>query len=243
MDDYRLKSPDAGRLGKAVEHLVAASCIIGSRGLLNVSTALIDDEGVDLVFHRRNGAATLAVQVKSRMSDSKALQRGLFRQDVRTQTFRPRADLHFLFAAVNLEIGSLDTVWFVPSIVLHDALRPNNQSRLLFTASLKPRSNDRWRQFRFSPSELPSRILRELDHLEKNRTRGEPTRADCSGRKVGGADCSPWSSVDSLIRPAARAQGERPGVLSIEREILSALVSDDEVLAARTRARWRPHLD
>jgi hypothetical protein len=60
-ESYLDKSPDAGRMGKAVEHLVAASCIIVTRGRLNVSTALVDDEGVDLVFHRRDSSATLAV--------------------------------------------------------------------------------------------------------------------------------------------------------------------------------------
>ena len=45
-EEYLDKSPDAGRMGKAVEHLVAASFIIATRGKLNVS----DDEDVDLVF-------------------------------------------------------------------------------------------------------------------------------------------------------------------------------------------------
>jgi hypothetical protein len=39
---------DAGRLGKAVEHLVAATCILTSGLELNVSTSFGDDEGVDL---------------------------------------------------------------------------------------------------------------------------------------------------------------------------------------------------
>jgi hypothetical protein len=73
-DDYILKSADAGRMGKAAEHLVAAFCILATRGALNVSTSLVDDEGVDLVFHRRGSTATLAVQVKARMSDSKRLE-------------------------------------------------------------------------------------------------------------------------------------------------------------------------
>jgi hypothetical protein len=61
-DDWRAKSPDASRIGTAVEYLVAATCILASRGELNVSTALVDDEGVDLVFHRRGASATLAVR-------------------------------------------------------------------------------------------------------------------------------------------------------------------------------------
>ncbi len=105
-EEYLDKSPDAGRMGKAVEHLVAASCIIATRGRLNVSTSLIDDEGVDLVFHRRNSSATLAVQVKSRMSDSKRVTSGGFVAFVRSQTFRPRSDLDLLFVAVDIKTGT-----------------------------------------------------------------------------------------------------------------------------------------
>lgn len=52
-DDYLLKAPSSARMGKAAEYLVAAACILASRGELNVATSLVDDEGVDLVFHRR----------------------------------------------------------------------------------------------------------------------------------------------------------------------------------------------
>ena len=38
-DDYRDKSPAAGRVGKAIEYLVAASCILVTGGELNVSTS------------------------------------------------------------------------------------------------------------------------------------------------------------------------------------------------------------
>lgn len=60
-DDYRLKSPDAGRMGKAAELLVAATCILQSRGRLNVSTSVIDDEGIDLAYHLRGHTTRLAV--------------------------------------------------------------------------------------------------------------------------------------------------------------------------------------
>jgi uncharacterized protein GlcG (DUF336 family) len=64
---------DAARKGKAVEHLVAATCILMSELQLNVSTSLVDDEGVDLVFHRREASTPLAVQVKSRLMSAKTL--------------------------------------------------------------------------------------------------------------------------------------------------------------------------
>lgn len=73
---YLEMSADSTRLGKAAEYLVAASCILATHGQLNVSTSIVDDEGVGLVFHLRDHTATLAVQVKARMSDGLAVARG-----------------------------------------------------------------------------------------------------------------------------------------------------------------------
>lgn len=85
---YLDKAPDSARMGKAAEYLVAASAILATRGELNVSTALVDDDGVDLVFHRRGQTATLAVQVKSRMSDAKLVGEGRVQANVQEATFR-----------------------------------------------------------------------------------------------------------------------------------------------------------
>jgi hypothetical protein len=166
-EGYLNKSPDASRMGKAVEHLVAASCIIATRGKLNVSTSLVDDEGVDLVFHRRNSSATLAVQVKSRMSDSKRVSSGGFVAFVRSQTFRPRSDLDLLFVAVDIKTGTYTHAWLVPSPEFAAVSKPNARGRLRFGASLSPGSRDRWHSYRVSPAELPQRVLDRLDDLER----------------------------------------------------------------------------
>ena len=42
---YLDKSASAGRMGKAVEYLVAAACILSTRGELNVSTSMVDVDG------------------------------------------------------------------------------------------------------------------------------------------------------------------------------------------------------
>ncbi|MCR6490536.1 hypothetical protein M8542_47815 [Amycolatopsis sp. OK19-0408] len=161
--DYLDKSPSAGRMGKAVEYLVAAACILASRGELNVSTSLVDDEGVDLVFNRRGSSATLAVQVKARMSDSKRVRAGSFVAFVRSQTFRPRADLDLLFVAVDVTEARLTTAWLVPSEdYAAQAGPPNSRGRLRFYASLKPNARDRWRDYRLTPAELAPRVLERL---------------------------------------------------------------------------------
>ncbi|MEV4271685.1 MULTISPECIES: hypothetical protein [Micromonospora] len=165
-DDYRVKSADASRMGKAAEHLVAAFCILATRGLLNVSTALVDDEGVDLVFHRRNSTATLAVQVKARMSDSKRVRSEGFVAFVRAQTFIPRPTLDLLFVAVDVARGAVMKAWLVPSEIYAATLtEPNSRGRFRFAASMKPDSNDRWRQYRLEAEELPGAILKRLERL------------------------------------------------------------------------------
>jgi len=64
------------RKGKAVEHLIAATCILASDGRLNVMTGMVDDEGVDLAFKATGGLRTVDIQVKARFLGSKRLSRG-----------------------------------------------------------------------------------------------------------------------------------------------------------------------
>ncbi|MEU7070128.1 hypothetical protein AB0B30_03765 [Streptomyces narbonensis] len=167
-EDYLDKSPAAARMGKAAEYLVAASCILATGGELNVSTSLVDDEGVDLVFHRRGSSATLAVQVKARMSTGTQIQQGRLMAFVRSQTFQPRTDLDMLFVAVDVERGAIMMGWLIPSGTFGEMVtEPNSKGRFRFSASMKPDSKDRWSPFRLSAAELPERILARLAELEK----------------------------------------------------------------------------
>ncbi len=167
-EDYLEKSPAAARMGKAAEYLVAASSILATGGELNVSTSLVDDEGVDLVFHRRGSFATLAVQVKARMSTGKQFQQGSMRAFVRSQTFQPRTDLDMLFVAVDVEQGAIMTAWLIPSAIFGEMVtKPNNKGRFAFATSMKPDAKDRWTPFRLTAAELPGHILARLAELEK----------------------------------------------------------------------------
>lgn len=166
-DAYLTKSAEAGRMGKAAEFLVAAFCILATRGQLNASTSLVDDEGVDLVFHNRGGVSTLAVQVKARMSDSRGVERGSFLAQVRQATFKPRADLDMLFVAVDIDAGSIIQAWLVPSAEFRAILgEPNNRGLFRFTASMKPGTQDRWRPYRLDARQLPTRIQKRLAELD-----------------------------------------------------------------------------
>jgi hypothetical protein len=157
---------DSARMGKAVEHLVAATCILMSGLELNASTSLVDDEGVDLVFHRRSSSATLALQVKSRSMNARTVaNRDRFIANVGTNTFRPRPELRLLFVAVNSHEGTFDLAWLVPSDDFVARTTPSGKNRRRFSASMKPGTNDQWRPYRLSRPELPERILGILDAL------------------------------------------------------------------------------
>jgi hypothetical protein len=150
---------------------VAAVCILATNGELNVSTSIVDDEGVDLVFHRRGGLATLAVQVKARMSTGVLVGQERLMAFVRAQTFRPRSDLDMLFVGIDVANGSIMMAWLVPSTEFSAmAGRPTNQGRLRFSASMKPNAADRWAPYRLTAAQLPQRILTRLAELEGTKT-------------------------------------------------------------------------
>jgi len=156
---------DSGRLGKAVEHLVAATCILTSRLELNVSTSFVDDEGVDLVFARRGQPKTLAVQVKSRRLTGTSMSKGTFRTQVRDATFGARNDLYLLFVAVDPDEGTFDLAWLVPSMDFADATTVNSQGRRRFVASAKEKTQDQWSDYRCSRQNLANRILDAIDDV------------------------------------------------------------------------------
>jgi hypothetical protein len=152
---------DAARKGKAVEHLIAASCVLASGAVLNASTSLVDDEGVDIVFHRRCRSTTLAVQVKSRLEEN-ALLAGTrtFATDVRDVTFRPREDLFLLFVVVDPTEPDSGPVWLVPSEKFAEQVKANAWGRRRFVTSAKPTSHDQWSEYRLDKQALAGRLLK-----------------------------------------------------------------------------------
>jgi hypothetical protein len=159
---------DAARKGKAIELLVAATCILASDLKLNVSMNIVDDEGVDLVFHRRDDPTTLAVQVKGRLMSAKTIQqRHRFQQNVEAATFRPRPNLAMLFVVVDATDWTFPFSWFIPSENFLDAFeKPNGQGRYAFIASTAANSRDRWSRYKSDRAVLPTKILAALDALE-----------------------------------------------------------------------------
>lgn len=156
---------EAGRFGKAVEHLVAAACIVADLRL-NVSTAFVDDEGVDLVFHQRGGTATLPVQVKARSSLTVGPSKGTFQQQARVASFRPRPNFYMLFVLVDPIEARIEFAWLVPSLVFDQLAATTSKGMRRITASTRPESQDQWRPYRIGFRELPDRLLAILREME-----------------------------------------------------------------------------
>lgn len=168
--EHSARHSDAARKGAAVEHLIAASCMLASDFKLNVSTNLVDDEGVDLIFHRRNSSATLAVQIKSRSWSASVMRNGeKFIANVRRGTFNHRQDLFLLFVAVDSRFAEYGPLWLIPSVDFADILASGKRATLRFAASASPVSSDRWVKYRLERSQLPGRILDVLDGLERTK--------------------------------------------------------------------------
>lgn len=165
-DAYLDKSASAGRMGKASELLVAATAIIMTRGQINVSTAILDDDGIDLVFSRRGHPETLSVQIKTRFSDSIQVQRGQFSIPIREATFAPAPDVYVLGVIVDVVAATVTHAWFIPSLVIHELCIPNGQNKRVVTASAKPLTKDQWAKYRCAPDELGDRIGAILNGLQ-----------------------------------------------------------------------------
>ena len=147
--------------GRLAETMIAAYCVLGSDGALNVSTPFVDDAGVDLIFNLKGGSRNIAVQVKSRFTSN----HGKFQTQVRKKTLVPRDDLYLLFVFIdrkNLEIG--DTLWFVPSKSFVRELGGQRKARDIYVFDTKfGAKNDMWRKYRIPKSQLPASIMRAIE--------------------------------------------------------------------------------
>ena len=154
--------------GRAVEWLVAAQCILASKGRLNVSTAMVDDEGVDLVFNLKGTPKTLAVQVKSRFASTSLLQRRrTFRAQIRRKVFRPRADLYLLFVLFDdIETFGIQTAWLVPSFRFQELTASQREDRrqLVFAVHTDGTKN-MWYPYRCTRHDLAARIVETIGQV------------------------------------------------------------------------------
>ena len=74
------KHVGSARKGKAVEHLIAASCILASEGELNASTSLVDDEASTSYF--TSGVRRGRCPFKSRAASTKKAVAAIFSRRV-----------------------------------------------------------------------------------------------------------------------------------------------------------------
>lgn len=129
---------------------------------------MVDDEGVDLVFHLRDQSATLGVQVKARTRGTSLVEKKrIFRAALRPQTFKPRDDLYILFALVDKKSATLEWVWLVPSTIYDEKAPRTGKGLIRFTASTNEQTKDRWSEYRYTRAQLAGEIIRILKGLER----------------------------------------------------------------------------
>jgi hypothetical protein len=123
-----------------------------------VATAILDDDGIDLIFSRKGHPETLSVQVKSRFLDSDQVQNGTFSTPIREATFAPAPDVYLLGIIVDVPTTSITHAWFIPSDVINERCKPNGQNTRVVTASIKPGTKNQWVPFRVAPDQIGARI-------------------------------------------------------------------------------------
>ena len=170
MADEPTRDASSSWKGKAIEQLIAAKCILASRGRLNVSIPFVDDAGVDLVFNLRDRPATLAVQVKARFR-SASIKRNTFMTQVRRATFQPRADLAMLFVLYDdVKLQDLELAWLVPSQEFDGLTQGQGKSkaRLVFASSITG-AKGMWAPFRYESIDLANAVVQLLETLSRLR--------------------------------------------------------------------------
>ena len=153
--------------GKAVESLIASTCILGSDGKLSVSIPLVDDEGVDMIFTPKGGGDCISVQVKSRFTLIKGRN---YRAQIREKNFSPRKNLYIIFAYYDTKKTQLgETLWLVPSVAFDKNLKGQLKKQYyVFQSGFT--SQDMWKPFRLKLSDLPQRILNLLKDSVPSKT-------------------------------------------------------------------------
>jgi hypothetical protein len=157
-------SLSASQTGKAVEHLLAAYCILTSDGQRNVSLPLVDEEGIDLILNLNGKRKRLLLQVKSRAN---LTVNDTYRTQVREQTLHPRDDVYLLFVNIDCDTASFtNKMWLIPSKDLnrHSALPDSTSSRRVFQSRFDSPS-DKWARYRIEPKELATELMDILGQL------------------------------------------------------------------------------
>ena len=149
--------------GQLAAMLVGVACAQGSGGEINFACPFVEDEGVDLIFFRKGGyGKAILAQVKSRILQSKLLQRGIFKFQVRRASVKPREGYYFIFITFDeSRKGLFNTLWFIPSLDFERKLAgQGNETLLVFHSRFD--SKDMWEQYRMGLDELPNRIAQIL---------------------------------------------------------------------------------
>ena len=148
----------SSQIGKSVEHLLAAYCIVTSNGEINVSLPVVDEEGIDLILNLKGKPERLLLQVKSR-TDLTA--NDSYRTQVREQTLHTRDDVYLLFVNIDTTTASFtNKMWLIPSKDFDRlSTRPNSTSSRRVFQTRFASTSDKWSYYKVDPKQLAQKLV------------------------------------------------------------------------------------
>jgi hypothetical protein len=148
--------------------MISAYCVLASRGRLNASAPLFDDEAVDVVFSLRGAPAMLGVQIKSRFSSSRRVkQLGGFRVDIKKSTFQARPDRALLAVLYDEPSDDLSHVWLIPSLEFKRLTRQQTRATHWTLQLSLAHADNPWARFLYTKRQLPARLQELLRDMNR----------------------------------------------------------------------------
>lgn len=146
--------------GKVTEQLVASALLIASNGRLAPFVPLADDHGIDLIVLDKVTRRSIAIQVKSAMTNA---SRGTVQFDVRKQTYSMAKGEYLLMVVFEPARMALAASWLIPMAVV-PTVSTGLAEKYALVPSLKATANDRCRPYRHDDVyALAAAIQKELD--------------------------------------------------------------------------------
>ena len=146
--------------GKVTEQLVASALLIASNGRLAPFVPLADDHGIDLIVLDKVTRRSIAIQVKSAMTNA---SRGTVQFDVRKQTYSMAKGEYLLMVVFEPARMALAASWLIPMAVV-PTVSTEQAEKYALVPSFKATANDRCRPYRHDDVHaLAAAIQKELD--------------------------------------------------------------------------------
>lgn len=158
--------------GVIAQNEFAKLVMMGSRGMIEMAFPLTDEERRDFEIHIRGQyGSALALQIKSARELANMGKARYLRVRFSVRDDRLVSDPIFWYFFAHLDPKTMrfaDPTFLIPSHDLHKRVarsRHEGTWDFLFVASMEPRSQDEWAQYRVSQFELGKRLMAIIHDL------------------------------------------------------------------------------